>query len=297
MTDRILVTGKRGQLASAIANVQSSDAEVHCIGRPDLNLTSPASIEAVLEDVQPHLILNTAAYTNVDGAEREPDACFAVNANGVGHLAEAVARRGLALIHISTDCVFDGEAERAYRENDRPRPLSVYGASKLAGEEAVCKQVPRHLVIRVSWVFSRFGSTFPRTMLRLAQEKDFLSVVCDQTGCPTHAEDLAAGLLRISAMSLRPGFCDWGLYHLAGTGETDRASMATAIFDDSINFGGPAAQVEPVLTADYHTPANRPLNARLDSGKIAEVFGVQLPHWRKRLRECVRELVLDGDGV
>lgn len=297
MANRVLVTGKRGQLATAIANERPGDLDIHCVGRPELDLTSPASIDAVLDDVKPQLVLNTAAYTNVDGAEKAAEHCFDVNANGVAHLARAAARRGMVLVHISTDCVFDGTGEHAYREDDIARPLSVYGASKLAGEEAVGEFVSHHLIIRVSWVFSRFGSSFPRTMLRLAKENEHLSVVCDQTGCPTHAQDLAAGLLSISAAALRPGFAEWGVYHLAGTGETDRASMATAIFDDSRSFGGPTARVEPVETAAYHTPARRPLNARLDSGKAADVFGVRLPHWRQRLRDCVRELVMHGDGL
>jgi dTDP-4-dehydrorhamnose reductase len=295
MTHRILVTGRRGQLAGAIAAADPSGLDVQVIGRPDLDLTDPASIDAVLDKMQPDLIVNTAAYTDVDGAEREPDACRAVNADGARDLAEAARQRGLALMHISTDCVFDGRSDHAYREIDGPSPLSVYGASKLAGEEAVCQLVPRHLVIRVSWVFSRFGSSFPEAMLRLARERDSVSVVSDQRGCPTHAEDLAAGLLEMAAQALRPGFGDWGLYHLAGSGQTDRASMAAAIFADSAGFGGPSARVRPVLTADYGAPANRPLNARLDSGKVADRFGVELPHWRRRLRECVRELVTQGD--
>ncbi len=293
MARQLLVIGRQGQLASALAHAADGLAafDVECVGRPQVDLARPDSIAAVIDRVQPDLILNAGAYTNVDAAESEPELCHAVNATGAGHLARAAEAHRLALIHISTDCVFDGQAAHAYRETDPARPLSAYGVSKLAGEDAVREIATRSLVVRVSWVFSRFGASFPRTMLALARTRDTLRVVSDQFGCPTHAEDLAGGLLQMADAALASNFDGWGLYHLAGRGDTDRASMARAIFAQSRLLDGPQARVEPVLTSDYGAPANRPLNARLDSMRAEETFGVRLPEWQARLDDCVRELL------
>lgn len=293
-TRRILVIGRSGQLAHAFAAIETPNAKVICLGRPDVDLTEPNTLEAAIDRVEPHVLINAAAYTSVDGAESEPEAAALLNVEGPRQLALACERHGRPLIHISTDCVFDGRLDRPYRETDACNPLGVYGRTKLDGENAVLETHKQSLVVRVSWIFSRFAGNFVKKMLTLAHENCELRVVNDQLGCPTHAEDLANGLVTMGRAIAAPSFTDWGIYHLAGSGETNRASQARAVFEDSARLGGPVASIAGVATVDYPTPAQRPLNARLNSEKAAATFGIVLPHWRERLRSCVEELVRDG---
>lgn len=287
---RLLVVGRSGQVAQALAAVAgTTDAELICLGRPDLDLMRPERLAGTIEALAPDAILNAAAYTSVDKAESEPEAAFALNEAGPVALAEAARAVGAPLIHLSTDCVFDGRAPHRYTPADEPAPLGVYGRSKLAGEHAIAG--PGVLIVRVSWIFSRFGSNFVRTMLDLARQRDELRVVCDQQGCPTQAEDLARGLIEMALQASAPDFTAWGTYHLAGAGEIDRALMAQIIFAESRALGGPGARVIPVATADYPTPAQRPLNARLDSGAVKDTFGVALPDWRDRIGATVAQLL------
>lgn len=293
-TRRILVIGRSGQLAQALAEIETQHANVICLGRPDADLTQPDTLKAAIDRIEPHVVINAAAYTSVDGAESEPGAAKLLNVEGPKTLAEACALKDLPLIHISTDCVFDGRLDRPYRETDACNPLGVYGRTKLDGENAVLETHKQSLVVRVSWIFSRFAGNFVKKMLTLAHENRELRVVNDQLGCPTHAEDLANGLVTMGTAIAAPSFAKWGIYHLAGSGETDRASQARAIFQHSASLGGPTAKIAGIATADYPTPAQRPLNARLCSEKAAATFGTGLPHWRERLRSCVEELVRDG---
>lgn len=291
---RLLVIGRSGQVAQALAGLgHEGGAELTCLGRPDVDLREPETLRRAIETVRPDAILNAAAYTSVDEAESDPAAAFALNEAGPTALAEAARAAGVPLIHLSTDCVFDGQLDRPYRPGDAANPLGVYGASKLAGEEAIAG--PGVVIVRVSWIFSRFGSNFVRTMLALATRLDEVRVVNDQTGCPTHAEDLARGLIEVARQTTEPRFSDWGTYHLAGAGEADRASMARAIFEGSAIRGGPVASVAGVPTSDYPTPASRPLNARLDSELARQVFGVALPHWRARLESAVEQILLEDE--
>jgi len=290
---KILVTGRSGQVAQALDHVAKREGHpLTCAGRPELDLTQPDSIRAALAKRAPDVVINTAAFTNVDGAESDEASAFALNRDGVSDLWSACKAAGAALIHLSTDCVFDGQLERAYRPDDRTAPLGVYGRSKLAGEQCLAGQPA--LVVRVSWIFSRFGSNFVKTMLKLAASRDVVTVVDDQIGCPTHAEDLAEGLIAIANAIVAPGFDRWGTYHLAGHGETDRAIQARAIFYASRAVGGPSATVNGVPTSEYPTPATRPLNARLDCGLTEEVFGVRLPDWESRLKDAVIECLDQG---
>jgi len=290
---RILVTGRTGQVARALDHVAGRTGErLVCIGRPALDLAQPGSIRSALAEHTPDVVINTAAFTSVDGAEENQAEAFKLNRDGVSDLWEACQARGAALVHLSTDCVFDGELDRPYRPGDATGPLGVYGRSKLAGED-VLKDQPA-LVVRVSWIFSRFGSNFLKTMLQLAIGRDEVTVVEDQLGCPTHAEDLAWGLIAIARRVVSPGFMEWGTYHLAGTGATDRASQARAIFMASREIGGPLANVRGVATSEYATPARRPLNARLDCSRTLEVFDVRLPRWESRLKDAVYECLEQG---
>ncbi|WP_213272788.1 dTDP-4-dehydrorhamnose reductase [Hyphomonas sp.] len=287
----ILVIGRNGQLALSIAALGRPDT--NCVGRPEADLADPAKLAELIARMKPRLVLNAGGFTKVDPAESQTEEAFILNRDGPAHLARLCAAADIPLIHVSTDCVFDGRKQTSYAPDDVPQPLSAYGRSKRAGEEAVAVNCRKHLVVRVSWVFSEHADNFVRTMLRLAGQRDAVLVVSDQIGYPTYCPDLAAGLLAMADQVLAPGFDEWGTYHLAGREEIDRASMAEAIFAQSRAMGGPSAQVMPVLTRDFPTPADRPLNARLDSGKAAEVFGLRLPDWRAGLQKSVRVLVAE----
>lgn len=267
--------------------------DIVCFGRPEGDLADPAKLAELVARMRPRLVLNAGGFTKVDPAESQVEEAFALNRDGPAALARICASAGIPLIHISTDCVFDGHKRAPYTPEDAPNPLSVYGRSKLEGEEAVAIHCRRHLIVRVSWVFSEHAENFVRTMLKLARQRETVSVVSDQTGYPTYCPDIAAGLLAMAGQVLAPGFDAWGTYHLAAGEEIDRASMAEAIFAESRALGGPSAQVVPILTRDYPTPAERPLNARLESSKTAEIFGLELPGWRAGLQKTVRVLVAE----
>lgn len=288
-TGPILVIGRQGQLALSIASLRRPD--VVCIGRPECDLADPAKLADLVARVSPRLVLNAGGFTKVDPAESQAEEAYALNRDGPAALARICASACIPLIHVSTDCVFDGRKPAPYTPEDIPNPLSVYGRSKLEGEEAVAIHCRKHLVVRVSWVFSEHADNFVRTMLNLAKQRETISVVSDQTGYPTYCPDLAAGLLVMAEQVLAPRFDTWGTYHLAGRVEIDRASMAEAIIAESRALGGPSAQIVPILTRDYPTPAKRPLNARLACERTAEIFGLQLPDWRIGLQKSVRVLL------
>ena len=287
----ILVIGRQGQLASSLGASRRPD--VVCIGRPECDLADPSKLAGLVARIRPRLVLNAGGFTKVDPAESQAEEAYALNRDGPAALARICASACIPLIHISTDCVFDGRKPAPYTPDDTPSPLSVYGRSKLEGENAVAKHCRQHLVVRVSWVFSEYADNFVRTMLKLARQRETISVVSDQTGYPTYCPDLAAGLLAMAEQVLAPGFDAWGTYHLAGHEEIDRASMAEAIFSESRALGGPSAQIVPILTRDYPTPAERPLNARLDSAKAFDTFGLRLQDWRIGLQKSVRVLVAE----
>ena len=285
----ILVIGRTGQVAQALAH--AGGAGVICLGRPDADLKVAASLGQVLDRHAPAAVINAGGFTLVDKAEAEPDEARLLNVDGPRALARACSARGIPLVHLSTDCVFDGESARPYRPDDATSPICIYGQTKLDGERAVADELDRRLIVRVSWIFSRFGHNFVRTMLSLARTRDRVSVVSDQVGCPTHAPALASALLDMARQIAEPGFDAWGTYHLAGRGETDRASLAREIFAVSAERGGPVAAVDDVLTSAYPTPARRPLNARLDMTRTKDVFGVTLPAWQEGLAEAVPVLI------
>lgn len=285
----LLVLGKQGQLAQCLGAAGRRD--LTSAGRPKVDLTDADSMARALDAARPKAVINAAAYTFVDKAESDAEMCFAVNRDGPEALARLCAARGIVLVHVSTDCVFDGTKEGPYEPSDTARPLGVYGRAKLEGEQAVAAAAPRSLIVRVQWVFSEYAGNFVRTMLMLAQTRDEVTVVNDQIGYPTYCPDLAAGLLAMTDAALAPGFDRWGTYHLAGRQETDRASMAEAIFAESRKSGGPSARVKGVPTADYPTAAQRPLNSRLSSAKAEQVFGLRLPDWKAGLARSVAALV------
>ncbi|WP_137932242.1 dTDP-4-dehydrorhamnose reductase [Mesorhizobium comanense] len=291
---RLLVTGREGQVAASLveAGRQKTGVELVAIGRPELDLARPETIVEAIAAARPDIVVSAAAYTAVDQAEDEPELAFAVNAAGAGKVAEAAARLGVPVIHLSTDYVFDGKKPAAYAETDATGPLGVYGASKLAGERAVIATNPRHLILRTAWVYSPFGRNFAKTMLRLAADRDEISVVSDQWGNPTSALDIAEAILHAAAMLHRnKTFAGFGTYHLAGTGETSWSGFARHILDTSLKFGGPWARVRDIETMDYPTKARRPANSRLSSAKFADVFAWTAPDWRESAERVVSRLV------
>lgn len=295
---RIFVAGRAGQVARALADLNDpQSAMVVTLGRPDFDLLDPDCIGDVLDEVQPRLAINAAAYTAVDLAESEPEAAHALNAEAAGALAAACAARGLPIIHLSTDYVFDGTKPAPYVESDPVAPLGVYGASKLAGEQAVAAANPDHLILRTAWVYSPFGKNFVKTMLRLAETRDEIGVVADQRGNPTSALDIADALIVISRRVLGEPANAWkrGTYHLAGAGDAVWADLAEEVFAVSRDLGGPSANVKRITTADFPTPVKRPANSRLDCGSLRHNFAISLPHWRDSTRHCVKRLLQNKD--
>lgn len=290
---RIAVTGKSGQVVnSLIERGGAAGHEVVALGRPQLDLADPASVAHALEAAAPGVIVSAAAYTAVDKAESESSLAYAVNGAGAGAVAQAARALGVPLVHVSTDYVFDGALDRPYVESDPTGPTGVYGASKLAGEQAVLAvHGDNSAVLRVAWVYSPFGANFVKTMLRLAGDRDEVSVVADQLGNPTSALEIADGILLVATNLVadsNPALR--GVFHMTASGEASWADFAEAIFAASAAKAGATAQVKRITTADYPTPATRPANSRLDCGLIAKVHGVALPDWRQSLDSMIPRL-------
>jgi len=286
MAAPILVTGGTGQVASALA--EAGGEAVRVVGRPAFDFDRPETLAACLGSARPWLVVNAAAYTAVDAAEDDAAAAYRANRDGPGTLAGLCAAAGIPLIHISTDYVFDGAKGAPYVETDPTGPTGVYGASKLAGEQAVLASGAPAIVLRTSWVYAPAGRNFVRTMLRVGAERDRLRVVADQRGCPTTAADLAAAIMAVAAR-LRDGWRDEyaGVFHAAGTGETTWHGLAVAVFEAAAGFGARVPFVEAITTAAYPTRAKRPADSRLDCGRLEAVHGVRLPDWRDGLSRTI----------
>jgi dTDP-4-dehydrorhamnose reductase len=286
---RVLVAGHAGQVARAVtAAFTAAGHDVNALGRPALDLTNHATIAAAMA-AGPALVINAAAYTAVDRAEDEPALARAGNATGAGWLAEEAAARGAALIHLSTDYVFDGTKGAPYVETDAPNPLGVYGATKLEGERLVMAAHPGAAGFPTAWVCSAEGSNFVKTMLRLARERAELRVVADQQGAPTFADDLAQAMLGM-APRLAAGE-GGGLFHLTGTPHTTWHGFAEAILDGAARRGHPRPRLTPISTADYPTKARRPADGRLDCARIGTVHGITPADWRMSLARCLDTLL------
>jgi dTDP-4-dehydrorhamnose reductase len=290
---RLLIAGKQGQLAQALAEAALShpDIEASGAGRDTLDICESRSVERVFSDVSPSIVVNAAAYTAVDKAETDESHAYALNRDGAGLLALAAARRDIPIVHVSTDYVYDGRKSGPYVEEDLVAPASVYGRSKLEGEIAVRDANPRHLILRTAWVYSPTGRNFVKTMLGLAATRDRLNVVDDQHGNPTYAPHLAVAILDLVRQIGGDQKQPWGIYHVTGTGTTTWCGLAREVFCCSRELGGPWADVDPISTADYPTPAQRPANSRLDCGKIRRTFGICLPEWHEGVADCVTRLV------
>lgn len=289
----ILVVGRNGQLALSLAErAAERGMTLAFAARPEVDLARPDTLRRAVADRGARIVVNAAAHTAVDQAEDEPEAAHALNAVAPRILAEAARDTGARLIHVSTDYVFDGSGERPWKETDPTGPRSVYGRTKLAGEDAVRAVLAEHAIVRTAWVYSPFGRNFVKTMLALAESRDSLTVVGDQFGNPTSALDLADGILSIvAAWAREPERGVGATYHLAGTGSTSWADFARAVFEISRERGGPSAEVTAIATADWPAKAPRPLNSRLDSTLFAGTFGYRAPPWRESLDRVVGRLL------
>ncbi|WP_421423132.1 dTDP-4-dehydrorhamnose reductase [Agrobacterium rosae] len=290
---RIAVTGKHGQVVSSLIERGRFDrVEITALGRPELDLADPDSIRRSLLDAKADVIVSAAAYTAVDKAETDEANAFDVNARGPLAIANFAAEHGIPLVHISTDYVFSGEKPTPYTEDDRPSPTSVYGLSKLAGENAVANAGPDHVILRTSWVYSPFGNNFLKTMLRLAETRDVVNVVSDQHGTPTSALDIADAILEVSRqLTSNPDARLRGRFHLSGTGEATWADFAEVIFERLYTRTGRCPKVKRIPSEDYPTPAKRPANSRLSSKKLADSYGLILPEWEKSTVATVDRLL------
>lgn len=291
---RIAVTGRTGQVVqSLLARAGAAGVTVIPVGRPELDLAQPDGVRQALANAQPDCIVNAAAYTAVDKAETEPDLAMRINGEGAGAVAATAAALGVPLIQISTDYVFDGMAPRPWRESHATAPLSAYGRSKLAGEDAVMASGADWAILRTAWVYSPYGANFVKTMLRLAESRDEIGVVSDQLGSPTSALDLADTIIEMAkALVARPKDASLrGVFHAAGTGEASWADLAEAVFAASAALGGPSASVRRIATIDYPTPARRPSNSRLDCSLLAARHGLRLPPWQDSVKTCVATLL------
>jgi dTDP-4-dehydrorhamnose reductase len=296
---RILLTGKEGQVGFELQRALSPLGEVFAMGRADCDLADPDAIRAMVEATRPTIIVNPAAYTAVDKAETERALAFAVNALAPAVLAEEAAKTGALLVHYSTDYVFDGRKQGAYLEQDLAAPQSVYGMSKLAGEEAIRSVDTRHLILRTSWVFGVHGKNFLKTILRLARERDGLRVVADQIGAPTSAALIADVTADILGQYLRDrdkvdNPDRFGTFHLTASGETSWHGYARSIVATGLEMGMPIKMspgaISPISTDDYPVPAPRPANSRLNTEKLKSTFNLVLPDWRVGVTDVLNRL-------
>ena len=288
----VLVAGNSGQVARCLSDLAlCRNTAIVAIGRSEFDIEDQDKVDRVMTTVKPCAIINAAAYTAVDRAESEAELAFRVNDRGAALLANAAARERIPFVHISTDYVFDGSKQSPYLEDERPAPLNVYGASKLAGEVSVLKAYPDAIVLRTSWVYSPYGDNFLRTMLRLSELQRSARIVNNQHGTPTSARDLAGGILTIVGQ-----LCSSkekhrsGIYHLAGHGETTRYGFAAATFASLAKRGRRVPELRAITSSEYPTPARRPDYSALDSTKAERVFGVRLPAWQVSLEDCLDQI-------
>lgn len=286
---KILITGQHGQISQELQQRLQDLGELIVLGRDQLDLADADLIRQQVRAHRPGLIINAAAHTAVDLAESEPDAAFAINAIAPGILAEEAKALGIPLIHYSTDYVFDGSKPAPYTENDTPNPLGVYGQSKLAGEQAIAAVGGQYLILRTSWVYSSHGKNFLLTMQRLLQEKPQMRIVADQIGAPTWAGTIANSTRVLIEQWLAGKAGAWGVYHLTAQGETSWFGFAAAIGEQLRAEGKACAELEPIPSSAYPTPAQRPLNSRLDCTRLQQQWHVSQPQWQDALHECLAQ--------
>ena len=282
---RVLVFGETGQVARALQK-RAGEIDVICLGRDQADLGAPDMLRAAIDATDADVIINAAAYTAVDKAETDTDHAEQVNHLAVGTMARAAAKRGLPFVHISTDYVFPGDGDQPWKPDDETGAISVYGATKRRGEEAIEMAGGTYAILRTSWVVSATGNNFVKTMLRLGAERDALTIIDDQVGGPTAADDIADALL-VMARAYADGRTASGIYHFSGAPDCTWADFATEIFAQA----GITCQVTPIPTTDYPTPAARPLNSRLDCTTLETDFGITRPDWRVSLSHILKDIL------
>ncbi|MHA7776923.1 dTDP-4-dehydrorhamnose reductase [Roseibium sp. M-1] len=297
---RVLVAGNNGQLARALASLAGTapDLDLRFFSREELDITDAGACQATMDRLRPDLVLNAAAYTNVDGAERHHLEAETVNTVGAGNLARAAATRETPVIHVSTDYVFDGSKPSAYDEADATHPVNTYGITKLAGEEQVRLSNPKHLVVRTAWLYSPYGRNFVSKLLAAASSGHARSIVADQIGNPTSAQDLAKAL---TGVARRLASIDWnthsGVYHLAGPEPMSRFDWARLVISLSSRMHGPGCPILAATTGEFPTPAARPLRTALNSSRFQEVFGFDFPPPEASLGDVLRSILQVREGV
>lgn len=297
---KILLTGKQGQVGFELQRALAPLGDVYAVDYAECDLADAAAIRALVRSHNPDLIVNPAAYTAVDKAESEPDLAHAINAVAPGVFGEEAAKRGAWIVHYSTDYVFDGGKSGAYTEDDVTNPQSVYGRTKRDGEMALRRSGARHLIFRTSWVVGAHGGNFAKTILRLAGERDSLSVVADQYGVPTSAALLADVTAQLVRQQQREGTdtFPFGLYHLVAGGETTWCDYARLVVSEALAAGKPLKLSPEAICAipasEYPTAAKRPANSRLDTHKLRRTFGLELPDWESGVRHIFQQILRES---
>ena len=297
---KILLTGVNGQVGHAL-KTKLAEYEVIALSREQLDLTKTHDIRRIVREIKPTLIINPAAYTAVDKAETEPELAYAINAKAAQILAEEAARLNAGIIHFSTDYVYDGTKTSPYVETDEVNPVSVYGKSKLAGEEAIRQVALPHLILRTSWVYGAYGKNFLKTMLRLATEREELRIVGDQFGAPTSSESIADAVVKLVNVWQPEHENQTGIVHFTNAGGTSWHGFSCEIVNQYnallADKDWPALKanvdsIAAITTADYPTPAARPANSCLNNSKLKQVFGIELPLWKTALQQVMRDLTI-----
>jgi dTDP-4-dehydrorhamnose reductase len=286
---KLLVIGANGQLGWEVCGRgEKKSFDIVPLDLPDFDVTEPSEVKKAVGQAGASLIINASAYTAVDTAESEPEVAFAVNRDGPAYLATSCDEIGIPLIHISTDYVFDGSKSDPYFETEPVSPLGIYGKSKAAGETEIRNTLKEHIIIRTAWLYGLHGNNFVKTMLLLGKEKEILSVVADQYGCPTYAADLADAILAIATKISERRNVTWGTYHYCGKGVTSWHGFAQEIFDLANHYDRfQVKEVMPITTSDYPTPAQRPVNSGMDCSLLTKNFGISLRPWQESLADMV----------
>lgn len=282
---RVLITGCNGQVGHCLTERLKSKAEILALDYEGLDITDQQAVSKTVADFKPNYIINAAAHTAVDRAEQEVELSYAINCDGPQYLAQAAQKINAVMLHISTDYVFDGTGDKPYVETDNTGPQGVYGSTKLAGELAVAQSCEKHLILRTAWVFGEHGNNFVKTMLRLAQTRDELSIVGDQFGGPTYAGDIADALIAMVEFIEQGQQPEWGVYHFSGMPYASWYDFAAKIFQLAASRGVLTKQpkISSIPTSAYPTPAKRPANSRLDCSKIENQFGIKPSDWNAAL--------------
>lgn len=284
---RVLITGSHGQVGYCLTQqlVKLENSEVLALDKEHLDVTNQDAVNTIVKEFQPTIIINAAAHTAVDNAEEQVELSYAINCDGPKFLAQAAQAIGAAILHISTDYVFEGNKSGEYEETDKTNPQGVYGESKLAGEHAVVKACERHIILRTAWVFGENGNNFVKTMLRLGATRDVLSIVGDQFGGPTHAGDIAVILIQIAERISKGEAVEYGIYHYSGLPHVSWYEFAQFIFEKAVEFGiyTKKPRLMSITTEQYPTPAKRPSNSRLSINKINNAFSIKASDWKLAL--------------